>query len=132
MGPLHSLLCWHQGRMGPVWDNPTPAVQKLTYAARPAGISEPRETRNAIRQHKLEQWLWEPYPAAVTQLMAHGNAAELAAAVSCRMPKPGRWGSTEQVHFLSAASVGHPICPTCHSWTAQPGETPTSPYHALL
>ena len=58
MGPLHSLLCWHQDEWA-VWDNPTPAVQNSPTSTPWLDIPEPRETRNAIRQHNLEQWLWE-------------------------------------------------------------------------
>lgn len=125
MGPLHSLLCWHQGEWA-VWDNPTPAVQNSPTSTPWLDIPEPTETRNAIRQHNLQQWLWEQHPAAVTQLVQREPLQNWLQR-QLETARQWNWESIEQLHFL----LQHQLKPQVANqpfWAKQPGETAAAHY----
>lgn len=125
MGPLHSLLCWHQGGWA-TWDNPAPALHHPPVSTPWLDIPEPSETRNAIRQHNLQQWLWEQHPAAVTQLVAREPLQNWLQR-QLQNAKTWGWDSTEQVHFLLQNQLNTQLA-NQPFWTAQPDETPAAHY----
>ncbi len=125
IGPLHSVLCWHQGAWA-AWTNSAPALHPVPTARPWLGIPEPDETGNAIRLHNLEQWLWENHPSAVTRLVEQQDLQrwlqrQLETARSCG------WDTIEQQQFL----LQHQMNPQMASqpfWTALAGETPADHY----
>lgn len=125
MGPLHSVLCWNQGTWA-AWVNIKPAVLPIPAALPWVAIPEPDETASAIRQHNLQQWLWENHPAEVTRLV---EQEELQGWLQRQLETARKlgWNTTEQQQFL----VQHQLNPQSASkplWVALADETPTDHY----
>lgn len=125
MGPLHSVLSWHQGNWA-VSDNTAPALYPNPILKPWLGIPEPDETEDAVLQYNLQQWLWEHHPAAVTQLVERES---LQVWLRHQLQKARSWGwnDTQQLQFL----LQHQLNPQTANplfWAALEGETPTAHY----
>jgi len=121
LGPLRSALCWN----GEAWrrfDNPAPAHYPAPFTRSWLTLPEPLEIAEAIRQHNLQQWLWQTYPAETAQL-AETTILEAWLHEQLAKAKQWLWNAPEQVQFLLARQL-IPELAEHPAWRPEEGESP--------